>query len=121
LPQTVGQKISSLADYVSKTAEKIPIGYPSIFSSALEKGPSPPHMLIVLGNSIKIMQHRLTISRLSADPPEVELCPKLTGMDMFDFGKAEYAIEQGIIVVEKNLKVIKEAIEETKTKERNAK
>jgi NTE family protein len=86
----------------------------------------PPHMLKVITTAINIMvkhfsfylysyfilyqQHRIIASRLAGDPPEIELNPKLGGMDTFDFEKAEFAINAGYNCVEHSLHQIQDII-----------
>jgi hypothetical protein len=40
-----------------------------------------------------LIKHRITINRMSGDPPDIELAPKLLHTDTFDFDKAEKIIK----------------------------
>lgn len=54
-----------------------------------------PSMLDVLGTSLDIVQSRIARSRMAGDPPEILVRPRLAHLRMFDFDRAEEAIEEG--------------------------
>jgi NTE family protein len=57
--------------------------------------PRLPSVADVLASSIHIMQARITRSRLAGDPPEVLVSPRVAHLGLFDFHRAEEAIEEG--------------------------
>ncbi len=62
--------------------------------------PSPsrggtPSILDVVANSINIMQIRVTRSRMAGDPPDILVAPKLRDFGLFDFDRADEAVEEG--------------------------
>lgn len=54
-----------------------------------------PGMYEVFSNTINIMQNRIARSRMSGDPPDVILSPRVSDIVTLDFHKADYAIEAG--------------------------
>lgn len=55
----------------------------------------PPSLFEVMGGGINIMQVRITRSRMAGDPPELLIAPRLADFALFDFDRAEEAIEEG--------------------------
>lgn len=55
----------------------------------------PPSILDVVANSINIMQIRVTRSRMAGDPPELLVTPRLPDFGLFDFDRADEALEEG--------------------------
>lgn len=66
-----------------------------------EKGEHSPGLFDVVLDSVKIMQDRITSSRMVGDPPDILLEPKFINFKMMDFHKAKYAIEEGILSVKR--------------------
>ena len=64
-------------------------------SDLLKPSQPRPGYFDVLATSINIMQDRITRSRIAGEPPHVLLTPRLADMGIFDFDKAEMAIEEG--------------------------
>ena len=54
-----------------------------------------PSILDVVANSINIMQIRVTRSRMAGDPPEILVAPRLPDFGLFDFDRADEAVEEG--------------------------
>ena len=54
-----------------------------------------PSILDVVANSINIMQIRVTRSRMAGDPPDILVAPRLPNFGLFDFDRAEEAVEEG--------------------------
>jgi len=73
--------------------------------------PSPsarvPSMLTSIGQSLDIMQVRITRSRLAGEPADILIQPRLGGMGLFDFHRAGPAIEEGHAAVEYMMPAIK--------------
>lgn len=59
------------------------------------KPDQPPSMFEVMGATIDIMSTRITRSRLSGDPPDMLITPRLPDIAMFDFHRAAEAIDEG--------------------------
>lgn len=60
-----------------------------------------PSILNTMTNSIDIMQHRLTRSRLASDPPDVLLKPHLDHIGIMEFHRGEESIAIGRKAVER--------------------
>ena len=54
-----------------------------------------PPVLDVLTTGIQIMQVRITRSRMSGDPPELTIAPRLSHLSLLDFHRAQEAIDAG--------------------------
>ncbi len=65
-----------------------------IFGGRRRDGASPGIPRVVL-EAFNITQNRIARSRLAGDPPDATIQVHLDGVGLFDFHKAEYAIEQG--------------------------
>jgi NTE family protein len=70
-----------------------------------ESSPSPdpviPSILDVLSSSIDIMQVRISRSRMAGEPPDLLITPRLGHMRLLDFHKAEEAINEGRLAVQR--------------------
>jgi NTE family protein len=81
MPETMSGKVSNHLEKVLRKLTKAAKGEPGYFD--------------VLSKSVKIMQDRITRSRAAGDPAEIFLEPRLGFLSMYDFDKAELAIEEG--------------------------
>lgn len=54
-----------------------------------------PSLLDVVMTSVNIMQMRITRSRMSGDPPELVIAPRLAHLGLLDFHRAQEAIDEG--------------------------
>jgi NTE family protein len=66
-----------------------------------------PSMLSSIAQSIDIMQVRITRSRLAGEPADVLIQPRLGGLGIFDFHRAQPAIAEGRAAVEAMLPAIR--------------
>ncbi|MGB9092768.1 MAG: patatin-like phospholipase RssA [Gallionella sp.] len=57
--------------------------------------PRLPSILDVITSSINIMQVRISRSRMSGDPPDVIVSPRLAGLGLLDFHRSAEAIAEG--------------------------
>ncbi|MGA8862897.1 MAG: patatin-like phospholipase RssA [Gallionella sp.] len=57
--------------------------------------PRIPSILDVITSSINIMQVRISRSRMSGDPPDVIVSPRLAGLGLLDFHRSAEAIAEG--------------------------
>ena len=69
-----------------------------------------PGLLEVVGGAVNIMQDRITRSRAAGEPPEVMLAPKLGGIGMFEFDRAEECIVEGISCVDRMISSLHDAL-----------
>jgi NTE family protein len=61
----------------------------------------------VMLEAFNITQNRIARSRLAGDPPDATIQIHLDGIGLFDFHKAEHAIEQGRIAVQRYLGAVR--------------
>jgi NTE family protein len=66
-----------------------------------EDEPEQPSLLDVLLASLNVMQVRITRSRLSEEPPDVLVQPRVAELALMDFHRAAEAIEEGARAVER--------------------
>ncbi len=59
------------------------------------KGDDAPGISTVMVEAFNIVQDRIARSRLAGDPPDVMISPRLHGMNLFDFHRADELIERG--------------------------
>lgn len=64
-----------------------------------ERTRDAPGVLEVIAGSIDIMQDRITRSRLAGEPPDALIQPRLGGVGILDFDRAEEAIAIGLEAV----------------------
>lgn len=66
----------------------------SIFPNRVEKDEAPG-LFYAIANSVSIVQHGITRSRLAGDPADVLLSPQLAHIGMLEFHRAAEAIKEG--------------------------
>ncbi len=71
---------------------------------------SGPSMFSVMVGSLNIIQDRLSRSRLAGDPPDVVVAPRLGNIGLLEFHRAEEAIAEGILAVERAMPGMKDAL-----------
>lgn len=71
---------------------------------------SGPSMFSVMVGSLNIIQDRLSRSRLAGDPPDVVVTPRLGNIGLLEFHRAEEAIAEGILSVERAMPSLKDAL-----------
>jgi NTE family protein len=59
------------------------------------KGEDAPGISTVMVDAFNIVQDRIARSRLAGDPPDAMISPRLHGIGLFDFHRAEELIERG--------------------------
>jgi NTE family protein len=57
--------------------------------------PRRPSVLNVIATSLDVMQVRITRSRMAGEPPDVVVAPRLAGLGLLDFHRADEAIREG--------------------------
>jgi NTE family protein len=89
-PGTVQKWLHELRETLRTPAEGAPAEEPVM--------PSLPD---VLAASMDIVQVRIARSRMAGEPPEIVVAPRLARLRLFDFHRAEEAIEEGRRAVER--------------------
>ena len=69
-----------------------------------------PGMSAVMIDAINITQDRIARSRLAGDPPDITIGPKVGGIGLFDFHRAQEAITAGAKAAEAQLEEIRTAV-----------
>lgn len=96
--------IGSSPEFLRRLAGQIPAAIrqqaSAIAPALLRSGPAAPGYFDVLTNAINIMQDQITRARLAGEPPHVLLVPRLRGIGLLEFNRAEEAIAEGRACVE---------------------
>ena len=69
-----------------------------------------PGISAVMVEAFNVMQDRITRSRLAGDPPDILISPRVGKIGLFDFHRAEEAINLGAEAAEKALESVDEVI-----------
>ena len=69
-----------------------------------------PGISTVMMQAFNIVQDRIARSRLAGDPPDVMIAPRLPSIGLFDFHRAEEAIEYGVAAAQREVENIKREI-----------
>jgi NTE family protein len=69
-----------------------------------------PGISAVMMQAFNIVQDRIARSRLAGDPPDIMIAPRLPPIGLFDFHRAEEAIECGAAAAEREVDQIKREI-----------
>ncbi len=64
-------------------------------TTRLGGGSDAPNLLSVMASTLNIVQDRVTRSRLAADPPDINIVPKVGHIGLLDFHRAAEIIEAG--------------------------
>ena len=75
-------------------------------SPAARRDPAPGYF-DVLATALNIMQDHITRTRLAGEPPHVMLVPRLRGIGLMEFNRAEEAIAEGRACVDQALPTLK--------------
>jgi NTE family protein len=70
------------------------------------RGDDVPGISTVMVDAFNIVQDRIARSRLAGDPPDIMISPRLNGIGLFDFHRAEELIERGYAAVRRELEDI---------------
>jgi NTE family protein len=70
-----------------------------------------PGLPTVMIEAYNVMQDRITRARLAGDPADIMISPRLGHIGMFDFHRAEEAIQIGAEAAERSIETIAQAIE----------
>lgn len=77
-----------------------------------------PSISTVMVDAFNIVHDRIARSRLAGDPPDLMISPRLSGIGLFDFHRAEELIERGYSAGQRILREIQEDLEKTPISER---
>jgi NTE family protein len=82
-----------------------------LFKRRFFGSPGKPGLSTVMVDAFNIVQDRITRTRLAADPPDTLIAPRLSRFGVFDFHRADEAIQLGVEATEKALENIAEAMQ----------
>lgn len=74
-----------------------------------------PGISAVMVDAFNIVQDRIARSRLAGDPPDAIISPRLSGVGLFDFHRAEELIERGMAAASREIEDINEEIRMRRT------
>jgi NTE family protein len=83
------------------------------------KGEDVPGISTVMMDAFNIVQDRIARSRLAGDPPDTMISPKLHGLGLFDFHKAEDLIARGEAAARRELDELVRDIDGRRSSDRN--
>ena len=107
--------IAALWNRISEQLEKtVSKNKNMLLSRLLGETQDSPGLVEVLIGSIHIMQDRITRSRMSGDPPDIILSPKLSHLGLLEFDQGEIAIKEGRAVVARNRSALEHIISVTR-------
>ena len=75
------------------------------------KGENAPGISTVMVDAFNIVQDRIARSRLAGDPPDALINPRLSGIGLFDFHRAEEMIERGHLSARREIEDIAREID----------
>ncbi len=73
-------------------------------------GDTAPGISTVMIEAFNIVQDRIARSRLAGDPPDAMICPRLYGLNLFDFHRAAEMIDLGRRAAEREIELIAQEI-----------
>lgn len=76
----------------------------------LQRTDDVPGISTVVVDAFNIVQDRIARSRLAGDPPDAMISPRLHGIGLFDFHRADELIERGRMAVARDLETIQHEI-----------
>ena len=103
--------VSLLAKLFSHTPNGIKEKANSLISQSLGFNGEGPGLFDVLTNSINIMQHQITRSRMAGDPPNVVLVPHLADVGLLEFERAKESVTEGKECVKRMLPHLEHALQ----------
>lgn len=75
------------------------------------KGDDSPGISTVMVDAFNIVQDRIARSRLAGDPPDAMISPRIGGIGLFDFHRADELIKAGEIAAQRELEYISHEVE----------
>ena len=80
------------------------------------KGDDAPGISTVVVDAFNIVQDRIARSRLAGDPPDAVISPKLHGVGLFDFHRADEVIKRGEAAAQRDVEDLAREIEHRRGK-----
>ena len=71
----------------------------------------PPSLFDAIAGSVNIAQERITRSRLAGDPPDILLSPKISHIGLLEFFRAQEAIAEGRMCVQRMMPEIEHVLD----------
>jgi len=81
----------------------------------LGDGGGAPGISTVMVDAFNIVQDRIARSRLAGDPPDVMISPRLAGLGMLDFHRADELIQRGMTAALREIDDIRREVEARRT------
>ena len=75
------------------------------------RGENVPGISTVMVEAFNIVQDRIARSRLAGDPPDAMICPRLHGINLFDFHRAAELIDLGYQAAQRDIETIQMELE----------
>ena len=107
--RALGARMVIAVNLGAETATGIAIQNPPDIAVS-DKGLTAPSLTSVIAAAFNITQDRLSRSRLAGDPPDISIVPRINGMGLFEFDKAEKAIAAGRDAVDRAMPEIERAM-----------
>ena len=67
------------------------------------QGDDAPGITTVLVDALNIVQDRIARSRLAGDPPDAMITPRLHGIGLFDFHRADELVQRGVAAAQREI------------------
>ncbi|MEO1543414.1 MAG: patatin-like phospholipase family protein [Pseudomonadota bacterium] len=106
-----GQAAEFAKDETSTSTRKGPNAKRLLQRQLLQRTSDAPGISTVVVDAFNIVQDRIARSRLAGDPPDAMISPRLQGIGLFDFHRADELIERGKLAVARDLDTIQHEIE----------
>ena len=84
-----------------------------IFGRSQSGGETAPSISTVMVDAFNIVHDRIARSRLAGDPPDVMISPRLSGVGLFEFHRADEMIERGQMAAERVLNDVKHDLDQS--------
>lgn len=116
VPRPQGQSEQGVTENIGRTRNGWLLGSvrdaASLVTRQLTGRPAsaPPGIAAVMVDAINITQDRIARARLAGDPPDVMIGPKLGAIGLFDFNRAQEAIEIGMRAAERVMPEIEDGV-----------
>ncbi len=111
-----GGKIPTVAgfDLLDAMKENAPASSGSMLDAlarrTFKREANQPSLFGVMISSLNIVQDRIARSRLAGEPPDVHITPRLGGVGLFEFDRADEIIAEGEAAVERVLPDLRDAL-----------
>ncbi|MEO1205821.1 MAG: patatin-like phospholipase family protein [Pseudomonadota bacterium] len=107
----VQHAVEFAADETSSGARKRSNAKRLLQRQLLQRTNDVPGISTVVVEAFNIVQDRIARSRLAGDPPDAMISPRLHGIGLFDFHRADELITRGRVAVARDLETIQHEID----------